>query len=384
MNIETALYDLRRNYRIAISSLFFLSGLCFSSWASRIPSIQQSLHLSDAGLGAVLLALPIGLMISLPLAGFLVARFGSKIIVISAAVFYASTLPLIGFAQQSWQLMAALFMFGMGGNLLNISMNTQGVGVEAIYKRSIMASLHGIWSLAGFSGAAIGTFMISQDIAPHRHFLLISAVALLIVLCASSYTLGADSNARINQPIFVKPDKSLLKLGIIAFCCMACEGCMFDWSGIYFRDIVKAPQQLIPLGYTAFMATMATGRFVGDWLITRLGAKHVMILSGCLIALGLLTAIIFPNIYAATAGFLLTGFGVSSIVPMAYGLAGKSKTVAAGLAIAAVSTVGYLGFLFGPPVIGYIAKAANLRWSFALIALMGSLIIFLAGKVKAE
>ena len=159
---------------------------------------------------------------------------------------------------------------------------------------------------------------------------------------------------------------------------------MFDWSGIYFRDIVKAPQQLIPLGYTAFMATMATGRFVGDWLITRLGAKHVMILSGCLIALGLLTAIIFPNIYAATAGFLLTGFGVSSIVPMAYGLAGKSKTVAAGLAIAAVSTVGYLGFLFGPPVIGYIAKAANLRWSFALIALMGSLIIFLAGKVKAE
>ena len=159
---------------------------------------------------------------------------------------------------------------------------------------------------------------------------------------------------------------------------------MFDWSGIYFRDVVQAPHHLVPLGYTAFMAMMATGRFVGDWLVTKTGVKNVMRLSGCLIVLGLLTAILFPNLYTAIAGFLLTGFGVSSIVPMAYGLAGKSKTMAAGMAIAAVSTVGYFGFLFGPPVIGYIAKAANLRWSFALIGLLGSFIIFLAGKVKVK
>ena len=159
---------------------------------------------------------------------------------------------------------------------------------------------------------------------------------------------------------------------------------MFDWSGIYFRDVVQAPHHLVPLGYTAFMAMMATGRFVGDWLVTKTGVKNVMRLSGCLIVLGLLTAIVFPTIYTATAGFLSTGFGVSSIVPMAYGLAGKSKTMPAGMAIAAVSTVGYFGFLFGPPVIGYIAKAASLRWSFALIALLGSFIIFLAAKVKAR
>ena len=157
---------------------------------------------------------------------------------------------------------------------------------------------------------------------------------------------------------------------------------MFDWSGIYFRDIVRVPAHLVTLGYTAFMAMMATGRFVGDWLVTKTGVKNVMTLSGCLIAVGLLTAILFPNIYSATAGFFLTGFGVSSVVPMAYGLAGRSKTMAAGMAIAAVSTVGYLGFLFGPPVIGYIAKAASLRWSFALIALLGSSIIYFARKVK--
>ena len=367
-----------------MSAFFFVTGLCFASWASRIPDIQHHLQLNEAQLGSVLFALPIGSMLSLPIAGFLVTKFGSRIVMLTTAFVYAGLLCLLGTVDTTWQLVTVLFFFGMSGNMMNISINTQAVGVEALYQRSIMASFHGLWSLAGFTGAAIGTFMVSQNLSPVTHFICITGLIIVIALFMFPHTLQNEESGHSSETGFSWPDKSLLKLGIIAFCCMACEGCMFDWSGIYFRDIVKAPQQLIPLGYTAFMATMATGRFVGDWLITRLGAKHVMILSGCLIALGLLTAIIFPNIYAATAGFLLTGFGVSSIVPMAYGLAGKSKTVAAGLAIAAVSIVGYLGFLFGPPVIGYIAKAANLRWSFALIALMGSLIIFLAGKVKAE
>lgn len=373
-----------RAARISVSAFFFITGLCFASWASRIPDIQHRLHLNEAQLGSVLFALPIGSMLSLPIAGFLVTRFGSRIVMLTGALLYAGLLCLLGTVDAIWQLVTVLFFFGMSGNMMNISINTQAVGVEALYGRSIMASFHGLWSLAGFTGAAIGTFMVSQNLSPVIHFISITCLIFIIALFMFPHTLRNKESMEGSESGFSWPDKSLLKLGIIAFCCMACEGCMFDWSGIYFRDIVKAPGHLVPLGYTAFMAMMATGRFVGDRLITKIGAKHVMILSGCLIALGLLTAIFFPNIYAATAGFLLTGFGVSSIVPMAYGLAGKSKTVAAGVAIAAVSTVGYLGFLFGPPVIGYIAKAANLRWSFALIALLGSLIIFLAGKVKSE
>ena len=382
MNINAAIYDSRRNYRIAVSSLFFLSGLCFSSWASRIPSIQQNLHLSDAGLGAVLLSLPIGLMMSLPLAGFLVAKFGSRIIVISSAILYACTLPFIGWAHQTWQLMTVLFMFGLGGNLLNIAMNTQGVGVEAIYNRSILASLHGIWSLAGFSGAAVGTFMISQEIAPHHHFLIISGVAVLIVLCAWSYTLATDSNASVGQPIFVKPDKSLLNLGVIAFCCMICEGTMFDWSGVYFQKVVKAKAAWIGAGYTAFMSTMAAGRFVADWLVTRFGIKKILQSSGVVIATGLSIAVIFPNIAASIAGFILVGAGVSSVVPLVYSAAGKSKRVSPGVALAAVSTIGYLGFLIGPPMIGFIAQASSLRVSFILIAVLGLTTTFVASRTR--
>jgi len=382
MHPDTALFAGRKNYRIAVSSLFFLSGLCFSTWAARIPSIQQQLHLSDAGLGAVLLALPVGLMVSLPLAGWLVAKYGSRNIVISAAILYACTLPFIGFVQQTWQLMAVLSLFGLGGNLLNISMNTQGVGVESIYGRSILASLHGIWSLAGFFGAAIGTIMISQHISPYNHFMIIAGVALLIILSAWSFTLKADSNTNSNQPIFARPDKSLINLGLIAFCCMICEGAMFDWSGVYFQKVVKAKQAWIGAGYTAFMSTMAAGRFVADWMVTRFGIKKILQTSGIVIASGLSLAILLPHIATSIAGFILVGAGVSSVVPLIYSAAGKSKEVSPGVALAAVSTIGYLGFLIGPPVIGFIAEVSSLRVSFVLIALLGLTTTLVATRTK--
>jgi len=373
-----------RAARIAVSTFFFVAGICFASWASRIPDIQHHLHLDDGQLGSVLFALPVGSMLSLPVAGFLVTKFGSRIVMFVGSFFYASLLCLLGLVDATWQLVTVLFFFGMSGNLMNISVNTQGVGVEILYKRSIMASFHGLWSLAGFVGASIGTLMVSQKIPPLMHFIIIACLIAMLAIIMFRYSLSNDVSRQNNEKGFALPDRSLLKLGIIAFCCMACEGCMFDWSGIYFRDIVKTPPHLVTLGYTAFMAMMATGRFVGDRLVTKFGVKRVLQLSGCLIVTGLLTAILIPNLYMTTAGFLLTGFGVSSVVPLTYGLAGKSHTMSAGMAIAAVSTIGYLGFLFGPPVIGYIAKTANLRYSFALIAAFGFCVIILASKVKVN
>lgn len=373
-----------RTARIAVSTFFFIAGICFASWASRIPDIQHHLKLDDAELGSVLFALPIGSMLCLPLAGVLVTKFGSRIVMLCGAFSYALVLCLLGAANTTWELVLALFLFGVSGNLMNISVNTQGVAVEALYKRSIMASFHGLWSFAGFAGAAIGTFMIAQKFVPLMHFIIIALLVSVLVVFVYRHSLNEKTDVKKNISSFVFPDKALMTLGTIAFCCMACEGCMFDWSGIYFRDVVHAQQHLVTLGYTAFMATMATGRFTGDWLVTKLGVKRVLEISGCCIALGLLIAILFPDLYTATAGFLLTGFGVSSVVPLAYGLAGKSKTMHPGMAIAAVSTIGYLGFLLGPPVIGYIAKASNLRWSFALIAVLGSCTTVLAHKIKTE
>lgn len=361
-----------RAHRWAVAGFFFMAGICFASWASRIPDIKQHLQLNDAALGAVLFALPVGLMCSLPLSGWSVAKWGSRQIMTIAAIGYPLTLLTLGSVDRTWELVVALFTFGLFGNLFNISINTQAVGVESLYGRSIMASFHGTWSLAGFTGATIGTFVVSKNISPFIHFIVIAGITLSLLLIARRYALAKDVNkADKGQPIFVKPDARLLKLGLIGFGCMVCEGTMFDWSGVYFQKVVAVPQELTTLGYAAFMSTMAGGRFFGDWLTTRLGVQRMLQCSGVVITTGLLTAILFPFLVPATIGFLLVGVGVSSVVPLVYSAAGKSKTMSPGMALAAVSTVGFFGFLFGPPMIGFVAQVSSLRWSFALISCFG-------------
>ncbi len=197
------------------------------------------------------------------------------------------------------------------------------------------------------------------------------------------FTLPHDIGGN-SQPLFARPDSRILLLGLIAFCCMLCEGAMADWSGVYFKKVVEANPAYTTLGYVAFTSTMAMGRFLGDRLVTKFGVKRMLQLSGTIITTGLLIAVLFPYLLTATIGFLLVGFGVSSVVPIVYGLAGKSSTMSASTALAAVSTIGFLGFLIGPPVIGFIAQAINLRWSFTLIALLGFGTAVLAGKVKNE
>lgn len=379
MLISTGIESSARASRIAVSVLFFCAGFCFASWASRIPDIQQKLQLNEAGLGMVLFSLPVGLMVGLPASGFIVARYGSRRPAIIACLLYAFLLPFLGLASLTWQLMIILFLFGFAGNLLNISMNTQGVNVESVYGRSIMASFHGVWSVAGFSGAAVGMLMLSLSLSPFIHFCVVLVLVWGLVFIVYKYLCRGDIHSGIKAPVFTKPDSTLLKLGLIAFCCMVCEGTMFDWSGIYFAKEVQAPKSLTTLGYVAFMTTMAGGRFAGDRLSAKLGKKNMIRLSGLIIFSGLMLAVALPYVVPATVGFLITGMGVSSVVPIVYGVAGRSGKVASGVALAAVSTIGYLGFLFGPPAIGLTAQALNLRWSFALIAFLGLGTSLLAG-----
>ncbi|MEO6837186.1 MAG: MFS transporter [Ginsengibacter sp.] len=374
--------ELLRRYRISASVFFFIAGLTFSTWASRIPAIKYKLHLSDAGLGGVLFALPAGLMVSLPFSGWLVSRFGSRPMLVIGSILYPLILVTMALSSSVIQLSLSLFFFGMAGNLINIAMNTQAVSVELLYGRSVMASFHGLWSLAGFSGALIGTLFVSKDLSPVIHFSFVCILAILMVLLSYKSTIPHDVGNKQSQKVFVKPDNKLLLLGLIAFCCLLCEGAMSDWSGVYFKNIVQSPPSLVTLGYVAFTATMALGRFMGDKLVTKFGVKRMLQLSGVMITTGLLTAVIFPYLLTATIGFLFVGFGVSSVVPIVYGLAGKSTTMSAGAALAAVSTIGFLGFLIGPPLIGFIAQAVSLRWSFTLIGILGFGTAVLARKLK--
>jgi MFS family permease len=371
----------KRTHRWSIGSYFFIAGITFASWASRIPNIKEKLQLNDAELGGILFALPAGSMVSLPISGWLVAKLGSRTVMLIAAIIYPLLLLLLGSASTTFILTILLFFFGLLGNMMNISVNTQAVAVEELYGRSIMASFHGIWSMAGFTGAAVGTLMISLGFDPLKHFSVISTVMILLAICMKFGRMPKDAVVG-NQPLFVKPDIVLLKLGLISFCCMAAEGTMFDWSGIYFQKIVEAPAGLVTLGYSAFMGTMALGRFLGDGLVLRFGRKEILQGSGILIALGLLIAVFIPTLLFATIGFLLVGFGVSSVVPIVYSQAGKSEKMSPGMALAAVSSIGFFGFFIGPPLIGFIAEAFGLQWSFGIIALLGFGTTILAGITK--
>lgn len=373
-----------RQIRIAVSVFFFCQGLCFSSWASRIPDIKASLHLTNAALGSILLALPAGQLTAMPFSGRLVTRFGSKNVLRIGLLLYAIGLTNMGLATQPWQLVLALYVFGICGNLCNISVNTQAIATERLYTKPIMTSFHGAWSSAGVAGAAIGLLMIELHVAPYLHFWIVAVTVCTAAVISQRYLQdGRSALKQEKRKFFSKPNSALVQLGVVAFCCMASEGAMFEWSGVYFQQVVHTPASFTIFGFFSFMTMMATGRFAGDKLIARFGRKRMLQASGILISTGLFISVLFPYIITATAGFLIVGLGVSSVVPMIYSSAGKVPNVPPGIALASVSSISFLGFLMGPPLIGYIAEISSLRYSFAVIGLLGFAIAILVSKMKA-
>lgn len=377
-------------YRIAVGLLFFNQGIVFSAWATRIPDFKTALGLSEADLGSVLFAIPLGQISVMLLSGWLVAKFSSFKVVRLAAYVYPLTLflPLLAYSKAT--LFAALYCFGIAANLTNISINTQAVDVERIYGRSVMSSFHGLWSFAGFCGGVISALLTGFNVGVLPHYIGVNVFVILALVCACRYFVPFDfapqpkgDDAGKTRSIW-RPTPYILFLGVIAFSCMSCEGTMFDWSVIFFRDVVGTAPDVSRIGFVAFMSAMATGRFVGDFLINKFGYLAVLRTSGVLISAGMFTAVLFPNAFAGAAGFLLVGCGVSSVVPTCYSLAGRSRRMSSGIAIAVVSTVGFFGFLIFPPLIGYIAHISSLRFSFALMGCIGIMVSLVSPALRSR
>ncbi|WP_417368042.1 MFS transporter [Flavobacterium beibuense] len=371
--------------RWAVSLYYFAMGLCFATWASRIPDIKSMLNLSEGDLGTVLFAIPFGQLFIMPFSGTLATKYGSHKTAVAGLSLYVISLVTLGLATQRDHLLLALFFFGVFSNLTNISINTQGIYAESLYKRAIMSSFHGAWSIAGFTGAVISLGMTALNLSPLLHFAIVSALLLVVIATNYKYLVRVK-----NKPTEKKKKKGLPKinpallwLGIIGFCCMLSEGIMFDWSGVYFKDVVKAPEKLVVLGYTSFMLMMASGRFLGDWVVQKFGRKKVLQVSGCLISLGLFSAVLLPYVVTAALAFMLVGIGVSTVVPSVYSLAGRTEGIAPSIALTMVSSISFLGFMLGPPVIGYIAEAWGLKLSFAIIGIFGFIITIMVSRIKS-
>ena len=374
----------RRKERWITLIFFILSGILTATWSSRIPEVQQRLGMNNAAWGTALFIIPVGLITGLSFSSWLVARFGTRRIMVLSCLGTALMLSLAGLARTAAQLMAALYFMGALRTILNISMNTHSVMVQKLYERPIVSTFHGVWSGACFLAAGIGTVMIINNVTPAAHFLGIVAVSIPAALLFWERNKKGSPGAAEKRPFFVRPDRYLFLLGLIAFCSMMCEGAMFDWGVNYFEKVVQPGKEWITAGYTAFIIAMALGRLTGDRLIASFGYHKLLIGSGVLMALGFLLAASFPLLAPAAAGFLIIGLGDSVLVPIVYSLAAQTRKMPAGYALASVTLIGYAGFLLGPLLIGYISEAFNMQWALGMLNLFSLAISLLAIKVRKQ
>ena len=371
-------------HRIAISIFFFCCGFIFSSWAARIPLIKEAFHFNEAELGAVLFMLPLGSLVALPFAGWAVAYFGSRNVTSIAAILYALLLVIIGYSNSVLMLSAVLFLFGFCGDVLNISMNTQALLVqEEMYTKPLMSSFHGMWSIGAMAGALMGGITMKSSMGTSEHFLAVASVTVLVSIFFLFHLIKKDTPHSKEKKLFAWPDKALWLLGAICFCCALCEGAMADWSSLYYKQVMKDINRVSTTGYTAFAFLMALGRLIGDRLTAKIGNRGIIMMDSILIVSGLGLAICIQEPIFVIIGFGLVGFGASTIIPIVYTLAGKTKTMTTSAALAAVSTVGFTGFLIGPPVIGFVANEIGLRWALGIVLILGLVIFGLGKKVRS-
>lgn len=359
--------------RVALSIFFLLSGFNFSSWASRIPTIKTALDLNEAELGSVLLTMPVSSLIGLPLSGWLVAKLETRIPLIVSFLLNALCLTFIAFASTTFLLIVALFLFSLSMRILNIAVNTQAINIQKQFDRKINGSFHGLWSTGGIIGVGLTTLLISLDVAMVPHLMLVSTLSMLAALFTFRFLIRHDRSTTGNKLAFGKPDPFILYLGLLVFFAAVCEGGMFDWSGIYFQQVVK--EEVFTTGYLIFMAFMALSRFISDRIIEKIGMASTYLMSALLIFVGITLSILFPSFWPAMIGFSLVGFGSAAVIPMTYTLAGTSKKYSPGTAISLIVTFGIVGMLIGPPLIGYLAHAFNLKVSFIAFAFAGIMLI---------
>jgi MFS family permease len=361
-------------HRVFLSIFFFISGFSFSTWASRIPTIKSFFEFNDAQLGTLLLAMPISSLIGLPISGWLVSKYDSRVPLATACGLNALALAAIGYASTIWLLVPAICLFAFSMRIFNISVNTQAITLQKqMGGATIMGSFHGLWSTGGICGVGFSTLLLAADVSIKTHLTMVAIAGMMISVFCYSFLLSNDRSTRGNKLNLGKPDLFIVYLGLLVFFASICEGGMFDWSGIYFKEILGV--KIFTYGYLIFMAFMAMSRFLSDVVIRIIGMPATYVISSLFIVFGVAIAIIMPTFISAMIGFSLVGLGTASIVPMTYMLAGTSRKYSPGMAISIIATYAIAGMLLGPPLIGYISHAFNLRVSFILFAFSGMMLI---------
>lgn len=369
---------MKRN-RLAVNIFFFVNGFLFANWVSRIPRIQEVYQLNNSALGIMLLCISIGALIAMPLAGVLIARQGSHRITAVCALLFISSIPFIPLAPNLIVLGITFFFMGSFTGMKDVAMNAQAVLVEKAYRKPIMSSFHAIFSAGMMLGAGTGAIYTSYQVDLFPHLLSVVLLCVLPVIWGIRHLVQDEvAPVEVGEGGMRWPSKSLLGIGLIAFCCMLGEGAMADWTTNYLEKVVLAPAALAPIGLAAFSMAMMLGRFVGDRLRANWGDPKLLINSSLLSLAGIGISLGILSPWATITGFFLIGLGLATIVPIAFSTAGNMPGVKPGVGISMVTTIGYSGFLFGPPIIGFLADWQGLRMAMGFIAVLFLIMTFLS------
>ncbi|WP_241613109.1 MFS transporter [Rosenbergiella epipactidis] len=356
------------NSRLATRLAFFVAGFVTATWAVLVPYARANTGVNDATLGSLLLCLGIGALLTMPITGALTSRFGCRKVIIAALVLIILVLPLLAVITQPILLGLALLLFGIGVGVTDCAMNIQAILVEKASAVPLMSGFHGLYSVGGIAGAGLMTLLLALGInVVVALFVIIVCVVVLAVLSYPGLLTYANPK---EGPAFAVPHGIVLLLGIVCFSVFLTEGTVLDWSAVYLTQVRAMPETLGGLGYTCFAVAMTLARLTGDKVVKHFGRLKVVVVGAVVAALGLAMVTFIPAWHLSLIGYALIGAGCANIVPVMFSVVGQQTVMPQAVAVPAMTTLGYLGVLSGPAVIGYVAHFSSLSVSFSLIMLL--------------
>jgi MFS family permease len=375
--------DTLRRGRISTALLFLLYGTLIGTWTARIPAVKAHLGLSDGRLSIALVGLALGAVTGMQVSGRLVDRYGSRRVMIPAALVDGCFLLPVALAPSLPTLTVALYVFGVVHGVLNIAMNARGVEVESAAERPIMSSFHAVYSIGGFLGAVLGGAAAAAGAGPLGTFALVAVLGAALAWWSWLWSAALAEPARATAVRDGQvPLSGVLMLGTLALCALVGEGAAADWSTVYLRDSLASTEGFAAAAFAAFFIAMTAGRLTGDRLAARFGAVRLVRGCGLLAAIGLGVALLVSHPAAGVVGFGCLGAGLSCVAPQVFSAAGHRNPRRPAQAIARVASIGWLGFFAGPVLIGGAAQAFSLPVALSIPVLLALLVALAAGALR--
>lgn len=363
-----------------VALVFSLVSIFLGSWFARIPEVQTTLGLTESALGLVLLGMPLGTLLVMPLTGWFVAKWGAGRVTLFTGLGQGIPFVFLPVVGSGIALAAVLFAAGVLNGTLNVAMNARANAVEERRDTAIMSTCHGFFSIGGMIGAGVGSGAAALSVPLGWQFAGLVGLGAVIVLVHRRELVGGLTTQRAGA-VFAIPSPALAGLAALLFCILLAEGAVSNWSAVYLRNGLGASPGVAGLGYAAFSGAMALGRLHGDRLLKRFATRRLVQAGALLAALGLGVGVLLAQPMAGIGGFFVQGLGFAVLVPVLYRTAARTPGMAPGSSIAAVASAGYVGLFTGPPLLGLVADTVGLSGAIAMVAGLAGVVAATAGPV---